>query len=368
MKTGQAYQPLRVAVVGLGGISALHFPAIAAARGFKLAAVCDLNAELAARQAAAQGVPGFVDMSKMLDEIRPDVVTVATDTRSHAKLTMLAARAGVRAVHCEKPMAVHPAEAREMVAACLSAGTLLTINHQRRLGDVAAARRFIAAGGIGEVLELRGYCAGDLLSDGTHLIDSLLALAGDPVVSGVLGALDLSRVKERYGHPVETGAHLEIRSDHALQISVSTGNFADRRAYQEYHVLGSRGSLWRVGDLTNPNWFIADGAPGTHAPVFDRQLWYTRPELTADGGPWRVLEIGVGDACGGEVAVYEQIAASLATGAPHPLDGQRSLTVQAVIMAGYQSGLTQRPVTLAEVEGLDQFPLRMNHEKIQNDD
>ena len=363
MKAGQNNNSLRVAVVGLGGIAALHLQAIAAARGVQLAAVCDLNTELVAAQAAAQAVPGFADMSKMLAEIRPDMVTVATDTRSHAKLTMMAARAGVRAVHCEKPMAVHPAEAREMVAACSAAGTLLTINHQRRLGDVAAARRFIAGGGIGEVLELRGYCAGDLLSDGTHVIDSLLALAGDPAVSGVLGALDVSTVKERYGHPVENGAHLEIRTDHALQMSIATGSFADRRAYQEYHVLGSRGSLWRAGDILKPNWFVADGTPGTHAPVFDRQRWFTHPELASHGGPWRPLDIGITDACGGEVAAYEQIAASLATGAPHPLDGQRTLTVPGVIMAGYQSGLARQPVTLAEAAALEQFPLRLEHGK-----
>jgi predicted dehydrogenase len=357
MKAGAANHSLRVAIVGLGGISALHFKAIAAARGVQLAAVCDLNPELVAAQAAAQGVPGFADISRMLAEIRPDVVTVATDTRSHAKLTMLAAQAGVRAVHCEKPMALHPAEAHAMVAACSVSGALLTINHQRRLGDVAAARRAIVAGSIGDVLELRGYCAGDLLSDGTHVVDSLLALAGDPAVSGVLGALDLSTVRERYGHAVESGAHLEIRSDHALQMSVATGSFGERRAYQEYHVLGSRGSLWRTGDSLKPNWYIADGEPGTHAPVFDRQRWFTHPELAAAGGPWRPLDIGTVDACGGEVAAYEQIAASLATGAPHPLDGQRSLTVQTVLMAGYQSGLMRQPVTLEEVKALEQFPL-----------
>jgi predicted dehydrogenase len=112
-----------------------------------------------------------------------------------------------------------------------------------------------------------------------------------------------------------------------------------------------------------PNWFVADGTAGTHAPVFDRQLWFTHPELASHGGPWRPLDIEIEDACGGEVAAYEQIAASLATGAPHPLDGQRTLTVQGVIMAGYQSGLAHQPVTLAEAAALDQFPLRLDHGK-----
>jgi predicted dehydrogenase len=348
-----------VAVVGLGGICTLHFFAIAEARGVELAAVCDLNAELVAKYSAELGVPGFTDLTALLADIRPDVVVVGTDTSSHARLTLMAARGGARAVHCEKPMAVHPSDAREMVSVCKDAGVLLTINHQRRMADVTAVRTFIENGGLGDLLELRGYCAGDLLGDGTHLIDSLLALAGDPEVTEVLGALDLSHVGLRHGHPVEAGSHLEIQVGHAIQMSVATGSFAPRRAYQEYHVIGSKGSLWRAGDILTPNWFVADGQPGTHAAAFDQDLWFTHPHPSEGGGLWRAFDYGGLNSNNGAVAAYEQIVASLATGSPHPLDGRRTLAVQNVITAGYQSGLDRAPVALEAINALERFPLTL---------
>ena len=360
MKAVESGACLRVAVVGLGGISSLHIRSIEKANGVKLAALCDLNSGLVATRSAELGVPGFTDMQLMITEVRPDIVTVATDDRSHAKLTLLAVRAGVRAVHCEKPMAVHPCEAREMVAVSEAEGVLLTINHQRRLGDVGAARLAIERGDIGEILELRGYCAGNLLDDGTHAIDSLLALAGDPAVNNVLGSMDLSEVKERYGHPSEKGARIEIETRHELQMSVATGSFATRRAYQEYHVLGKRGSLWRAGDQLKPNWFISDGKHGSHAPAFDRKLWFTHPQASEKGGPWRPLDTSGRDSDTGEVSAYEMIVESLKTGAPHPLDGRRTLQVQELITAGYQSGLVRGTVGLAETQKIDRFPLLMD--------
>lgn len=354
-----AHPNLRVAVVGLGGIAKLHFLSIAEARGVELAAVCDLNADLVARCSAEMGVPGFTDLKALLADIRPDVVTIGTDTSSHARLTLMAARGGARAVHCEKPMAVHPADAREMVAVCESAGVLLTINHQRRMGDVLAARRFIENGGLGDLVELRGYCAGDLLGDGTHVIDSLLALAGDPEVTEVLGALDLSQVGLRHGHPIEAGSHLVVQIGHALQLSVATGSFAARRAYQEYHIVGSKGSLWRAGDTISPKWFISDGRPGTHAAAFDPKRWFTHPQPVETGGRWSVFDSDELSSNNGAVAAYEQIVASLATGSPHPQDGRRTLAVQNIIIAGYQSGLDRAPVALESVNALTHLPLTL---------
>jgi hypothetical protein len=359
MKPAPSGPALRVAVVGLGGIRKLHFAAIAEARGVELVAVCDLNADLVAECSLELGVPGFTDLRVLISEIRPDIVTVATDTRSHALLTLVAARGGVRAVHCEKPMAVHPADAREMVAVCEATGVLLTINHQRRMADVGAVRRFIEKGGIGDLVEVRGYCAGDLLSDGTHVIDSLLALAGDPPVTDVLGALDLSGATLRYGHPVESGARVEIGVGATIQMSVATGSFAARRAYQEYHVTGSKGSLWRAGDMVAPRWFLSDGRPGTHAAAFDPKRWFTHPQPAEGGGPWRELDTGGLRSSNGAVAAYEQIAGSLATGSSHPLNGRRTLTVQAIITAGYQSGLSRAPVALDDVNAVERFPLTL---------
>lgn len=348
-------RPLRAAIVGLGGIFKHHLHALHAACGVELAAVCDLDPARVAAATDGQTIAGFSSLQEMLEKCRPDILTIATENRSHAPLTLLAAAAGVRAIHCEKPMAVHPREARAMVAACQAAGTLLTVNHQRRVAD-AGVRAFIAAGGIGDLLELRGYCAGDLLSDGTHLIDSLLALAGDPLVTSVNAGIDLSAMTERYGHPVESGACATFDCPAGPLISIATGSFAARRVYQEYHVTGSRGSLIRIGDRA-PNWFIADGKPGTHTLAFNRQLWHLLPTATPEGGPWRLLEETNANPHEAGARIYEAIAHSLAHGSPHPLDGRRTLQVQDLIAACQLSGATRRPTEVAACADLDYLPL-----------
>ena len=74
----------------------------------------------------------YADPAEMLDTERPDIVSICTWPPLHADLTELAFAKGVKAVWCEKPMAVHLTDADRMVDAAKAAGGLLVINHQRR--------------------------------------------------------------------------------------------------------------------------------------------------------------------------------------------------------------------------------------------
>ncbi|MGC9450216.1 MAG: Gfo/Idh/MocA family protein [Oceanipulchritudo sp.] len=349
-------QNYRVALVGLSRIFKLHLRGVAETDGLELAGVCDLDRKLVEANAAPLGVPGFTDMGEMNTTLRPDIVVLATNTASHAPLTLLCAEAGVRAVVCEKPMAVHPKDAREMVRACEERGVLLVINHQRRMGDLAPVIEMLQEGIIGDLVELRGYCAGDFLSDGTHLVHSLTELAGRPEVQSVVAALDLEGgLAERYGHPVEAGAHVVLSCAGGLPVELSTGRFAFRHAYQEYHLTGTKGMLWRTGDKLAPNWFICDGGPGDRQVRVERDNWFPYPVATTQGGPWRALE-GIPERSAiGEV--YAALRDSLATGAEHPLSGSRTLPVQELITAAYLSGVRRAPVTLAEAGACERFPL-----------
>src|SRR5262249_56959247 len=89
-------------------------------------------------------------------------------------------QAGARAVLCEKPMAVHLADADRMIQAARAHGTLLCVNHQRRFTPrYVAAKELIDAGAIGLVTHVSAICGGDLLTDGTHLIDLTRYLVGE---------------------------------------------------------------------------------------------------------------------------------------------------------------------------------------------
>lgn len=347
--------PLRVALVGLGGVSRLHLLAIASAPDIELAAVCDLDSDRVAATVDEHSVSGHTDFREMLSAASPDIVAIATETGSHARLTCLAAEAGARAIHCEKPMATHPQDARLMTSACAANGALLTINHQRRVAD-AAVRDAVRDGVIGSLLEVRGYCAGDMLSDGSHVIDSLLSLTGDPQINTVTAGIDLGKRGQRYGHPIETGCSAVFQCDTVPLFSIHTGSFSNGRAYQEYVLIGSRGSLIRLGDRLSPNWYILDGQPGTHQLEFCPTVWHTIAIADA-GGPWRPLDVRVLSSVEAEVRIYEAIASCLRTGGTHLLDGRRTLQVQDIIAACYLSGVRRNTVTLEEASAIDHFPL-----------
>ena len=108
-------KPLRSCVVGCR-MGCVHAMAMATLEDYDLVALCDLKEEVARRAAVQVGCPKvYTDYTRMLAEIQPDVVTIATPTSSHAELTFQAIEAGVRGIYCEKPMATNLADARRMV-------------------------------------------------------------------------------------------------------------------------------------------------------------------------------------------------------------------------------------------------------------
>src|SRR5207237_2222073 len=112
------------------------------------------------------GARAYADLNAMFQAEALDILAIATPSVSHATLTTRAAGAGVRAICCEKPMAVDLGDARAMTDACREAGIPLIINHQRRtLPAMVRMRELILEGAIGDVQLLRGTCQGDLLSD-----------------------------------------------------------------------------------------------------------------------------------------------------------------------------------------------------------
>jgi len=80
-----------------------------------------------------------------------DVVLLATP-QHHRRDLLLAAVAAGRHVISEKPVAAVPAEAEEMVTAAEKAGVTLAVVHNYLfLPEIAAARRIVASGRIGDV-------------------------------------------------------------------------------------------------------------------------------------------------------------------------------------------------------------------------
>ncbi|RKT45542.1 Gfo/Idh/MocA family protein [Thiocapsa rosea] len=123
---------IRIAVLGCGRISRNHFGAIEKHRDrLELAAVCDTNPVTLKAHAETFAVPGFTDLSQMLQEVTPDLVAICTPSGLHPDEAITVARHGVH-VMTEKPMATRWQDGLRMVRACDDAGVHLFVVKQNR--------------------------------------------------------------------------------------------------------------------------------------------------------------------------------------------------------------------------------------------
>lgn len=194
---------LKAAIIGCGGRAKGHAEAYLKVAGVQLAAVTDVDPARADAFSQSYGAPAYYDATRMLDEVKPDLVSVVTRAKDRCEVVSLCAAHGVKAINAEKPMAITLEEADEMVAACARAGTILTISHQMRYcPEFERGKQAIEAGEIGDVYFLRGVCYGNLMNQGTHVIDMLRWFMGDARVSWVMAQADeWDSSKRDPGHP-----------------------------------------------------------------------------------------------------------------------------------------------------------------------
>jgi predicted dehydrogenase len=123
----------------------------------------------------------------MLDQVQPDIVSVAPRwLDQHRDMVVAAAERGIH-IYLEKPMCRSLAEADEMVSACQKHNVKLALAHQTRYSPkLVVVRRLIQDGAIGDVLELRGRGkedrrggGEDLWVLGSHIMNLIHHLGGE---------------------------------------------------------------------------------------------------------------------------------------------------------------------------------------------
>lgn len=338
-----ASSPFTVAIIGTGGIARAHAEGLRAA-GFPIAACADVVAGRAAAFAERYEIPNAYDsVDALFGHQRPDIVAITTPPPAHLENVRAATRAGARGINLEKPMATDLATADAMLEACDQAGTLLVVNHQRRfLRQQAQARAWIDAGRIGRITGVLCGVDGDLLHDGTHVIDlTRFYLADDPVVR-VLGGLNLDgtnaygKVSERwpagtrYGHAVDGSALLQLTFASGARAVLEVGYRAVRpnQAYTYAFISGEAGSI----EVDTP----ACGEAGARITVYGSPATASAADGSRVEGAWEYVDGEYHRLAFGRV--YQQMARCLAEGhANHPLHGRSGRANLEVIMAAFES-------------------------------
>ncbi|MGB2318125.1 MAG: Gfo/Idh/MocA family protein, partial [Litorivicinaceae bacterium] len=94
MLQSDAGQLTRLAIIGYGLIGQRHAEAIKAAPRVELTAIVELEGS-ASRTVVDQSVAIFADVSRMLQEAKPDGVIIASPTRLHISHARSCVQAGV---------------------------------------------------------------------------------------------------------------------------------------------------------------------------------------------------------------------------------------------------------------------------------
>lgn len=235
--TGPPSSPLPIVLVGAGGIARdAHLPAYAKA-GFPVVAIVDRDARRAAELAASYAVEhSFQDVAEAVARHGTEViydVAVMPD----AFTSILETLPDGAAVLLQKPLGYTYEQATALAAIVDRKRLKAAVNTQLRFAPhIAAARRLIAEGAIGELVDLEvlvrvetrwelfpsvfGLERMEMPMHSVHYVDLVRSFVGDP--SGVSAVT--------VGHPAKPDlastrtAYLLHYADRPLRVSISTNH------------------------------------------------------------------------------------------------------------------------------------------------
>ncbi len=151
MTRNYSQDPLRIAIIGAGGVSDYHHvPGIGIDPRAKLVAVCDANEALLQQRRSDWGVERVTtDANAICADDEVEAVIIATPNMTHHPITLAAAKAG-KHIMCEKPLGLNGGEVREMYHAARDAGVVhMTAFTYRFAPSMRYMRHLVHSGSLG---------------------------------------------------------------------------------------------------------------------------------------------------------------------------------------------------------------------------
>ena len=181
----------------------------------ELVALCDTDEGRLAH--AAERWPGAACYSRvadLLDRERPDLVSICTSPSAHIGVLEEALEANVPGVLLEKPVAALLEEAERALESVAGSRTRVAVNYIRRFPPAyRGAIRDISGGALGDIQHVGVLYTKGVVNNGTHVLDLLRALLGQPEEAEVVGeapdgeADPTVSARVRFGGGVEAWVH-----------------------------------------------------------------------------------------------------------------------------------------------------------------
>lgn len=256
-------QTISAAIIGTGFMAPAHTEALRRL-GVTVTGILGSSAEKSQRAAAALGIGrAYRNLDELLADTDVQVVHVTSPNRWHFAQASALLRAD-KHVLCEKPLAMNAGESAALVELARQSGCAAGVNYNIRFYPLCIeARERVARGDLGDVLSVTGSYVQDWLlyptdynwrvleseggalravaDIGTHWLDLLQTITGQPVTAVCADLQTVHPQRQRPAGEVETfaGAGAAPQATHAVNITTE-----DHGAVLLRFANGARGVLW----------------------------------------------------------------------------------------------------------------------------
>jgi predicted dehydrogenase len=218
---------LRAIVVGTGHWAEAHLTAYRQCKNITVVGLWGHQNEEKLRKLAKKFEIQDVSLSldDLLNRTTPDVVDIVCNPNFRLEGVQACMRPEIKLINLEKPLALTPKDAYEIADLCHRNNKLLLVNHQKKfLPAWAHAKRFISEGSIGEIRLIRATCKGNILEQGTHLLDVALFLNDYSRPSWIMGQVADFEGFDKPASSAPDSAIAEVAFENGVRASFTFGN------------------------------------------------------------------------------------------------------------------------------------------------
>jgi predicted dehydrogenase len=229
------------------------------------------------RRAQQNGLHAYRTLEELLADVTVELVTVATPNDTHLSLAIPAMESGKHVI-CEKPVALSTGELTKMIDVSKRIGRTLTVHQNRRWDeDFLIVQKLVRENVLGRVFSVESRVQGSrgvpgdwrnkkvhgggmILDWGVHLLDQILLLTNEAVVSVCCHTTHVTN------DDVDDGfkAMLTFESGWTAEVEVGTSHFI---SLPRWYVCGENGTAvindWDLhGNITKvSDWENRDAVP-----------------------------------------------------------------------------------------------------------
>lgn len=300
---------MKWALIGYGGMGRWHVEKLRTLPEFEIAGVYDILPER--REAAVKdGLTAYDSLESLLADASVELVTIATPNDLHRPIAVQAMAAGKHVIS-EKPVTLSSRDLQAMIDASRKYGRIFSVHQNRRWDeDFLIIKQIYDQNSLGRVFNIESRVHGSrgvpgdwrntwlqgggmILDWGVHMLDQLLMLVDEPVVS------TFCTVSHVTNDEVDDGFKAIITFGNGLtaQVEVGTSNFIN---LPRWYMQGENGTAvihdWALsGEIVKvSDWEKRDAVPVVTAAGLTKTM-APRTEETIQRYPLPKVESDVRD-------------------------------------------------------------------------